>query len=112
MKKFNLTERGITTSRSNTLTSNLGKLIPETPNRRQEKPAENIKKKTENNDFDHSEKSESEVNNNVKFEELRSKIDEKLNQLNTLIAQSPNDRTNEKRRIERDTLIWVLQNMP
>ncbi|MGZ4850493.1 MAG: hypothetical protein ACXV2C_03830, partial [Candidatus Bathyarchaeia archaeon] len=30
MKKFNLTERGITTSRSNTLTSNLGSLIPET----------------------------------------------------------------------------------
>ncbi len=112
MKKFNLTERGITTSRSNTLTSKLGSLIPETPNRRQEKPAENIEKKTENNDFDHSEKSESEVNNNVKLEELRSKIDEKLDQLNTLIAQSPNDRTNEKRRIERDTLIWVLQNMP
>ena len=73
---------------------------------------ENIEKKTENNDVDHSEKSESEVYDNVKLEELRSKIDEKLNQLNTLISENPNDRSNEKRRIERDTLVWVLQNMP
>jgi hypothetical protein len=42
---------------------------------------------------------------------LRSKIDEKLNQINTLIAETPKDRSNEKRRIERDTLIWVLQNI-
>src|SRR5665647_2120395 len=56
MKKSNLTERGITTTKLNTLKSKLGSLIPETPNRRQEKPAENIEKKTENNDFDHSEK--------------------------------------------------------
>ena len=73
---------------------------------------ENIEKKTENNDVDHSEISESEVYDNVKLEELRSKIDEKLNQLNTLIAETPNDRSNDKRRIERDTLVWVLQNMP
>jgi hypothetical protein len=112
MKKTNLTERGITTSKLDTLTNKLGSLIPEPPNRKlEEETAENTEKKTENNDVDHSEKSESEVNDNVKLEELRSKIDEKLNELNTLISENPNDRSNEKRRIERDTLVWVLQNM-
>jgi hypothetical protein len=112
MKKFNLTERGITTSKFDTLSSKLGSLIPEPPNRMLEKPTENIEEKTENTDFVHSEKSEREVYDNVKLEELRSKIAEKLNHLNTLIAEAPNDRSNDKRRIERDTLVWVLQNMP
>ena len=67
--------------------------------------------KTENNDAVQFEKSENEVYKNVKIEELRSKIDEKLNQINTIIAETPKDRSNDKRRIERDTLIWVLQNM-
>ena len=111
MKKFNLTERGITTSKLNTLTSKLGSLIPEPPNRKREKPTENIEKKTENNDIDHFEKSEREVYDNAALEELRSKIAEKLNQINTLIAENPNDRSNDKRRIERDTLVWVLQNI-
>jgi hypothetical protein len=114
-KKYNLTDRGITTATLNKLTSKLRSLIPEAPNRNQEKPAEKIEKETENNNFDHPEKSEREVyekNDNVRLEELRGKIDERLNQLNTLIAKTPNDRSNEKRRIERDTLIWVLQNMP
>jgi hypothetical protein len=112
MKKSNLTERAMTTSKFNTLTSNLGSLIPEPPNRKLERPAEIIEKKTENIDVYHSEKSESEVYSNIKFEELRSKISEKLNQINALIAENPKDRSNEKRRIERDTLVWVLQNMP
>jgi hypothetical protein len=112
MEKFSLTERGITTSKLDTLTSKLGSLIPETPNRRQEKPVENIEKKTENNAFGHSEISESEVYNNDKVEGWRSKIVERLNLLNTQIAETPKDRSNEKRRIERDTLVWVLQNMP
>jgi|WetSurMetagenome_2_1015567.scaffolds.fasta_scaffold12079_5 hypothetical protein len=113
MKKSNLTERGITTSKLDTLTSKLGSLIPEPPNRKlEEEPVDNTEKKTENNNIDHSEKSESEVNDNVKLEELRCKIDEKLNELNTLISQNPNDRANEKRRVERDTLVWVLQSMP
>ncbi len=112
MKKFNLTDRGITTSKLDTLTNKLGNLIPEPPNRKREKPTEKTEKKTENYDIDHPEKSEREVYDNSKLEELRSKIDEKLNQINTLIAKTPNDRSNEKRRIERDTLIWVLQNMP
>jgi hypothetical protein len=111
MKKFNLTEGGIAASKLDTLTSKLGSLIPEQPNRKLEKPAENNEKKAENNDVDHSEKSESEVYNKVMLEELRSKISEKLNQLNTLIAENPKDRSNEKRRIERDTLVWVLQNI-
>jgi hypothetical protein len=112
MKKSNLTERAMTTSKFNALTSNLGSLIPEPPNRKLEKPAISLEKKVENIDVYHSEKSESEVYGNVKFEDLRSKISEKLNQINTLIAENPKDRSNEKRRIERDTLVWVLQNMP
>ena len=112
MKKFNLNEGGIGASKLDTLTSKLGSLIPEQPNRKLEKPAENNEKKVENNYVNHSEKSESEVYNKAMLEELRSKISEKLNQLNTLIAENPKDRSNEKRRIERDTLVWVLQNMP
>jgi hypothetical protein len=111
MEKSSLAERGITTSKLETLTSELGSLIPETSNRKIEKPIENIEKKTENNAFGRSEISKSEVYNNVKLQELRSKIDERLNLLNTLIAETPKDRSNEKRRIERDTLVWVLQNM-
>jgi hypothetical protein len=112
MKKFNLADRGITTSSFNTLTSKLGSLIPEPPNRKLESPMESIERKRENNDVYHPEKSINEVYRNVKLEELRSKIDEKLNQINALIAQNPKDRSTEKRRIERDTLIWVLQNIP
>ncbi len=112
MKKFNLTDRGITTSKLDTLTSKLGSSIPEAPNRKLEKLSEPVETKAENIDIDHPEKSESEVYNNVKLEELRGKIDEKLNELNALIAKNPNDRSNDKRRIERDTLVWVLQNMP
>ena len=112
MKKFNLTERAMTTSKFNTLTSNLGSLIPEPPNRKLEQPVINIEKKTEKIDVYHSEKSENEIISNFKFEELRNKIEEKLNQINTLIAKNPKDRSNEKRRVERDTLVWVLQNMP
>jgi hypothetical protein len=111
MKKFNLTEGGIAASKLDTLTSKLGSLIPEQPNRKIEEPGENNEKKVKNNDVDYSEKSESEVYNKDVLEELRSKISEKLSQLNTLIAENPKDRSNEKRRIERDTLVWVLQNM-
>ena len=112
MKKFNLAERAMTTSKFNTLTSNLVSLIPEPPNRKLEQPAITTEKNAENIDIYHFEKSKNEVVGNVKFEELRSKISEKLNEINTLIAEHPKDRSNEKRRIERDTLVWVLQNMP
>jgi hypothetical protein len=112
MKKFNLTERGTTTSKLDTLAIKLGTLIPESPNRKIEHPIENVKTKIDNNYGDHTEKSESEVFKKANLEELRNKIAEKLNQLNTLISQNPKDRSNEKRRIERDTLVWVLQNMP
>ena len=112
IKKFNLAEGGIAAAKLDTLTSKLGSLIPEQPNRKLEKPAENNEEKAENNYVDHSEKSESEVYNKAKIEELRNKIGEKLSQINSLIAENPKDRSNEKRRIERDTLVWVLQNMP
>jgi hypothetical protein len=109
MKKFNLTEGGITASKLDTLTIKLGSLIPEQSNRNIKKPAEDIEKKVENNNVGQSEKSESEVYNKAVLEELRSKISEKLNQLNALIAENPKDRSNDKRRIERDTLVWVLK---
>jgi hypothetical protein len=112
MKKFNLSESGMTASKLDTLTGKLGSLIPEPPDRKLEKHVENIEKKTENNHVDHSEKSESKVYSKTNLEELRSKIAEKLNQINALIAENPKDRSNEKRRIERDTLVWVLQNIP
>ena len=112
MKKFNVTEGENTSSKLDTLTSKLASLIPEQPNSKLEKPTENNEKKAENNYVDHSEKSESEVYNKAKIEELRNKIGEKLSQINSLIAENPKDRSNEKRRIERDTLVWVLQNIP
>ena len=112
MKKSNLTERGITTFKVDALTSELGSLIPEPPNKKLAQPTLNREKRTVDNYIFHPEKSESEVNENAKLEELRGKIDERLNQLNKLISDNPNDRSNEKRRIERDTLVWVLQNMP
>jgi hypothetical protein len=111
MKKFNFTEGGIAASKVDTLTSKLGSLIPEQPDRKLEKPAENNVVKIENADVGHFENSESKVYNKAMLEELRGKIAEKLNQLNSLIAKNPKDRSNEKRRIERDTLVWVLQNM-
>ena len=111
MKKFNLTEGGISASKVDTLTSKLGSLIPEQPDRKLEKTAENNVVKIENADVGHFENSESKVYNKAMLEELRGKIAEKLNQLNSLIAENPKDRSNEKRRIERDTLVWVLQNM-
>jgi hypothetical protein len=112
MKKFNLTDRGISTSKLDSLTSKFGSLIPEGPNTKRENPADNMEKTLENNDMNHPEKSESEVNSDIKIEEWRNKIGEQLDLLNTLISKNPNDRANNKRRIERDTLVWVLQNMP
>ena len=112
MKKFNLTDRGIATSKLDTLTSKFGSLIPEGPSIKREIPADTMEKNSENNDVNHPEKSESEVNSDVKIEEWRNKIGEKLDLLNSLISKNPNDRANDKRRIERDTLVWVLQNMP
>jgi len=112
MKKFSLTERGITTDKLNTLLSKLSSLIPETPERKREKLSEDIEKKIENKDYGNSKISESEIYQNTKLEELRGKIVERLNLLNTLMTKTPNDPSNEKRKIESDTLVWVLQNMP
>ena len=112
MEKFSLTERGITTDKFNTLISKLSSLIPETPERKREKLAKNIEKKIENKDYGRSKISESEIYHNAKLEEWRSKIVERLNLLNTLMTETPNDPSNEKRKIESDTLVWVLQNMP
>jgi hypothetical protein len=95
MEKFRLTGSDITTDELNTFSS----LIPETPERRRKK-------------LGSSKISESEIYHNAKLEEWRSKIVERLNLLNTLMTETPNDPSNEKRKIESDTLAWVLQNMP
>src|SRR4030042_1824556 len=112
MEKFSLTEGGITTYKLNTLTSKLSSLIPETPLRKRGKLAESIDKKIESKDYGDSKISESEIYHNAKLEEWRNKIVERLNLLNTLMTETPNDASNEKRRIESGTLVWVLQNMP
>ena len=109
MKKFSLTERGITTSKYNTLLRKLGSLIPETPKRKREKPAKKIENK---DDYGSSEISDSKIYHNAKIEEWRRKIVERLNLLNTLMMKTPNDPSNESRKIESNTLVWVLQNMP
>ena len=108
MEKFRLTGSEITTDELRTLSS----LIPETSERKREKLAENIERKIENKDYGNSKISESEIYHNAKLEEWRSKIVERLNLLNTLMTETPNDPSNEKRKIESDTLVWVLQNMP
>ena len=104
MEKFRLTGSEITTDELRTLSS----LIPETSERKREKLVENI----ENKDYVNSKISEREIYHNAKLEEWRSKIAERLNLLNTLMTENPNDPSNEKRKIESDTLVWVLQNMP
>ena len=112
MEKFRPAGSEITTEELNTSISKLSSLIPETSKRKREKPAENIEKKIENKDYGNSKISESEIYHNAKLEEWRSKIVERLNLLNTLMTETPNDPSNEKRKIESDTLVWVLQNMP
>jgi hypothetical protein len=112
MEKFGLTERGITTYKLNTLKSKLSSLISETQNRKREKSSENIEKNIENKEYGNSKILENEIYHNSKLEEWRSKIAERLNLLNTLMTTNPNDPSNEKRKIESDTLVWVLQNRP
>jgi hypothetical protein len=111
-EKFRLTGSGLTTDEFNTSISKLSSLIPETPNRKREKIVENKDKKIKNKDYANSKISESEINYNAKLEEWRSKIAERLNLLNTLMTETPNDPSNEKRKIESETLVWVLQNKP
>ena len=110
-KKFRLTGSGLTTDEFNTSTNKLTSLIPETLNRKREKPDGNIEKKLENKDYDNSKISKSEINHNAQLE-WRNKIVDRLNSLITLMTENPNDPANEKRKIESNTLIWVLQNMP
>jgi hypothetical protein len=110
-KKFRITGSGLTTDEFNTSIKKLSSLIPETPNRKREKPVGNIEKKIENKNFDSSKILEIETNHDAKLE-WRNKIVERLNLINTLMMETPNDSSNEKRKIESDALVWVLQNMP
>ena len=110
-EKFRLTGSRLTTDEFNTSISKLTSLIPESPNRKLEKSVGTVEKKIENEGFAASKISKSEINHNAKLE-WRSKIVERLNLLSTLMTEAPNDPSNEKRRIESDTLVWVLQNMP
>ena len=114
MKKFSLTERGITTDKLNTLLSKLSSLVPETPERKREKLSEDIEKKIENKDYGSGKISESEIYPNAKLalEEWRSKIVERLNLLSRERKENPNDPLNEQRQFESDILVWVLSVMP
>jgi hypothetical protein len=111
MKKFNFSERGITTNKLNNLVNRLGDLIPETSNRKHEKLANNAEKTTDNKKFYNSKILENDVHNSVKLEEWRNKVVQRLDLLNSQILKTPNDPSNEKRKIESDTLVWVLKNM-
>ena len=112
MEKFSLTERGITTYKLDTLLGRLSDLIPEAPNEKLKKLSENTRKKIDNKEYGETKILESEINRNTQIEEWRSRIVERLNLLNALMAKTPNDPLNERRKIESDTLVWVLQNMP
>ena len=92
-EKFRLTGSGLTTDEFNASINKLTSLIPETPNRKREKPVGNVEKKIENKDFDNSKVEESEIEHNDKLE-WRSKIVERLNLLNTLMTETPNDPSN------------------
>jgi hypothetical protein len=89
----------------------LGDLIPETSNRKHEKLANNAEKTTDNKKFYNSKILENNVHNSVKLEEWRNKVVQRLDLLNSQILKTPNDPSNEKRKIESDTLVWVLKNM-
>lgn len=110
-EKFRLTGGGLTADEFNNSINRLTSLIPETPNRKREKPVGNIEKKLENKDYGNPKISESEINRNAQLE-WRNKIVDRLNLLSTLMTENPNDPSYEKRKIESDTLVWVLQNMP
>ena len=110
-RKFRLTGSGLTTDEFNTSVNKLTRVIPEPLNRKREKPVGTIEKKLENKDYGNSKISKSEINQNVQLE-WRNKIVDRLNLLITLMTENPNDPTNEKRKIESNTLVWVLQNMP
>jgi hypothetical protein len=113
MKAAGFSAGEISASEVDSLASKLGSLIPDPPNQKLEQPTFNVEKKPDtDNDIFHPEVSEREVHENAKIEEFRGKIDERLNELNKQISNNPKDRSNEKRRIERDTLVWVLQNIP
>jgi hypothetical protein len=81
-------------------------------------PAQKVEKK----DIVNSKILESETYYTPKLEKWRSeiierligrgKIIERLDLLNTQMTENPNDPSNEKRKIERDTLIWILQITP
>ena len=98
MEKSGPTGSETTTDELDASISMLSSLIPET--------------KIENRDYVNLQISESEIYRNTKFEEWKIKIVERLNLLNGLIAETPDDPLNEKRKIESDALVWVLQNMP
>ncbi len=111
MEKFRRNESGITAYRLDSSISKLGNLIPETSKRKREKVVEHIENKIENENYDNPQLPETEIYYN-KLEEWRMKIVERLNLLDRQMKEKPRDPLNEKRQIERDTLVWVLSVMP
>jgi hypothetical protein len=85
-------------------------------------PVEKVEEKIEKKEVEKPEILESESYYTPKLEEWRSKIIERLlgrgkiierlDVLNTQMSENPDDPSNEKRKIERDTLLWILQITP
>lgn len=109
MEKLSLNNQVLT---DDELIGELGDLIPETSNVKQEMLAENEGTERVNKDNVNSKISESEIYNDAKVEEWKSKIVERLNFLNNIMRENPDDPSNETIEIARDTLVWVLENMP
>jgi hypothetical protein len=139
MEKISLTEMETTADKLSVLISDLGRSLSKTTTEiepeivavKVEKPivveqkeivTEKTEKELEKKNMDSSKILETEAYHTAILEEWRSKIIERamgrikiierLNLLNTQMKENPNDPTNEKRKIERDTLAWILQNTP
>jgi hypothetical protein len=109
MEKLSLNNQVLT---DDELIGELGDLIPETSNVKQERLAENEYKENVKKDNVNSKISENEIYNNAKLEEWKSKIAERLNFLNNTMMENPDDPSNEMVEIAIDTLVWVLENIP
>jgi hypothetical protein len=141
MEKISLTDRETTTDNLTTLLGNLGswlsaplpeikpeilveKVEKEIPVKKVEEkiPEVKIERKIDQKKVDETEIFESATYYTPKLEEWRSKIIERLlgrgkiierlDILNMQMSENPDDPLNEKKKIERDTLVWILQITP
>ena len=111
MAKYAFGETGIPSAKLNLLISKLESLIPSRVSEtiKAEEIEEAVQEKIENKV---PEVMATDSSLNVKLEELKSEITERIKSLDAQMAKKPKDRLNEGRTIERDTLKWVLRIMP